>query len=171
MSVMKGLPFMTLACARAVIAAAIVFSVACGAGGTPNDAPRNTAPDDDASRNDAASAIPIALTASADAWNNADLAGHIRPYADSATFMGGNGPIQGRERVGESLAKSFWRDGKPKQRLSFDQITVRPLGDRHALVTGHFLLSGGGEADRQGWFSLTWEKSAAGWQIVHDHSS
>src|SRR5215510_7277671 len=147
---------MTAVCARTLLAACIALTVACGPG---------------ASQNDAAMAIPIALTASADAWNNADLAGHIRPYADAATFMGGNGPIQGRDRVGESLARSFWHDGKPKQRLSFDQITVRPLGESHALVTGHFLLSGGGEADRSGWFSLTWEKSAAGWQIVHDHSS
>ena len=61
--------------------------------------------------------------------------------------------------MGESLAKSFWRDGKPKQTLSFDRIEVRPLGDRHALSTGHFVLTGGGEADRSGWFSLTWEKT------------
>jgi ketosteroid isomerase-like protein len=121
--------------------------------------------------NDATTAIPAGLTASAEAWNNADLPGHIRPYADSATFMGGNGPIQGRDRVGESLARSFWRDGKPKQQLSFDRIEVRPLGDRHALATGHFVLTGGGEADRSGWFSLTWEKTASGWQILHDHSS
>ena len=121
--------------------------------------------------NDAVTAIPVGLKASSDAWNKGDLAGHIRDYADAATFMGGNGPLQGRERVGEALAKSFWRDGKPKQQLSFDRIEVRPLGDRHALVTGHFLLTGGGEADKSGWFSLTYEKSASGLQILHDHSS
>jgi uncharacterized protein (TIGR02246 family) len=109
--------------------------------------------------------------ASTDAWNNADLAGHIGWYVDAATFMGGNGPIQGREVVGKALEKSFWRDGKPRQRLSFDRIEVRPLGDRHALSTGHFLLTGGGEEDRSGWFSLTWEKTETGWRIVHDHSS
>ena len=125
----------------------------------------------DAAQNDATTAIPAALKASSDAWNNADLAGHIHDYADSATFMGGNGPIQGRERVGEALSRSFWRDGKPRQQLSFDRIDVRPLGDRHALVTGHFLLTGGGEADRSGWFSLTYERTAAGWRILHDHSS
>jgi uncharacterized protein (TIGR02246 family) len=124
-----------------------------------------------AAQNDAAAAIPVVLTDSAEAWNNGDLAGHIRPYADAATFMGGDGPIQGRERVGDSLARSFWRDGKPKQKLSFDRVEVRPLGDRHALSTGHFLLTGGGEADRSGWFSLTWEKGESGWQILHDHSS
>ena len=145
----------------AVAGIAISLS-ACGSGNTATQA---------ASANDASTTIPVALKASADAWNNADLAGHIRPYADAATFMGNNGPIQGRERVGESLSRSFWRDGKPKQQLSFDHIDVRPLGDRHALVTGHFLLSGGGEADRSGWFSLTWEKTDAGWKILHDHSS
>ena len=122
-------------------------------------------------QNDATTAIPPALIASAEAWNKADLSGHIGLYTDTATFMGGNGPIQGRDRVGESLAKSFWRDGKPKQTLSFDRIDVRPLGDRHALSTGHFVLTGGGEADRSGWFSLTWEKTSTGWRIIHDHSS
>ena len=122
-------------------------------------------------QNDATTAIPPALMASAEAWNNADLPGHIGLYTDTATFMGGNGPIQGRDRVGDSLAKSFWRDGKPKQTLSFDRIDVRPLGDRHALSTGHFVLTGGGEADRSGWFSLTWEKTSTGWRIIHDHSS
>ena len=140
----------------AVLALAVVVTASC--------APA-------AAQNDAATAIPVTLKASADAWNNADLAGHIRDYADSATFMGGNGPIQGRDTVGAALAKSFWRDGKPKQQLSFDRIEVRPLGDRHALVTGHFLLTGGGEADKSGWFSLTYEKTASGWVIVHDHSS
>lgn len=139
-----------------VLALAVVMTASCGPA---------------AAQNDATTAIPAALKASADAWNDADLPGHIRDYADSATFMGGNGPIQGRDRVGAALAKSFWRDGKPKQQPSFDRIEVRPLGDRHALVTGHFLLTGGGEADKSGWFSLTYEKTTSGWLILHDHSS
>jgi ketosteroid isomerase-like protein len=147
---------------KAVVACLLLSMWACSR--APNDTPAPVV-------NDATTAIPADLMASAEAWNNADLAGHIRAYADSATFMGGNGPIQGRERVGESLARSFWVDGKPKQQLSFDRVEVRPLGDRHALSTGHFVLTGGGEADRSGWFSLTWEKTAAGWQILHDHSS
>jgi uncharacterized protein (TIGR02246 family) len=145
---------LTSACV--VIVACVVLAASCGS---------------TVAQNDASAAIPAALKMSSDAWNNGDLAGHIRDYADAATFMGGNGPIQGRDRVGEALAKSFWRDGKPKQQLSFDRIEVRPLGDRHALVTGHFLLTGGGEADRSGWFSLTYEKTPSGWHILHDHSS
>ena len=140
----------------AVIAACVLVTAACGSA---------------SAQNDEITVIPAALMTSADAWNKADLPGHIGLYTDDATFMGANGPIQGRERVGESLARSFWRDGKPKQKLTFDRIDVRRLGDRHALSTGHFVLSGGGEADKSGWFSLTWEKSGAGWRIIHDHSS
>ena len=139
-----------------VIAACLTLTTACGTV---------------SAQNDAITATPPALMASAEAWNKADLPGHIALYTDNATFMGGNGPIQGRARVGESLAKSFWREGKPIQTLSFDRIEVRPLGDRHALSTGHFVLTGGGEKDRSGWFSLTWEKTSAGWRIIHDHSS
>ena len=139
-----------------VIAACLTLTTACGTV---------------SAQNDAITALPPALMASAEAWNKADLPGHIVLYTDNATFMGGNGPIQGRARVGESLAKSFWREGKPIQTLSFDRIEVRPLGDRHALSTGHFVLTGGGEKDRSGWFSLTWEKTSAGWRIIHDHSS
>src|SRR4026208_1453154 len=90
-----------------------------------------------AAQNDAIPAITPALMASAEAWNNADLPGHIGLYTDTATFMGGNGPIQGRDRVGDSLATPFWRDGQPKQTLSFDRIEVRPPGARPALSTGH----------------------------------
>jgi uncharacterized protein (TIGR02246 family) len=156
---MNSLAFHTRA---AVVACILLTSCACRP--TPTEAPAPPV-------NDAVAAIPAALAASAAAWNAADLAGHIRDYADDATFMGGDGPIQGRERVGEALARSFWQAGKPKQQLSFDRIVVRPMGDRHALATGHFLLTGGGEADKSGWFSLAWEKTEAGWRIVHDHSS
>lgn len=139
-----------------VIVTCVLFTSACGSV---------------SAQDDAMTAIPRALAASAATWNNGDLPGHIGLYTDTATFMTGNGPIQGRDRVGESLVKSFWRDGKPKQVLSFDRIEVRPLGDTHALSTGHFVLTGGGEKDRSGWFSLTWEKTTAGWRIIHDHSS
>lgn len=106
----------------------------------------------------------------ASAWNNANLAGHVAPYADSATFMV-RGPVRGRDRIRASLERSFWREGRPLQQLRFDSLTVRPTGTGHALVTGKFTLYGGGRDDRSGWFSLTYGRTAEGWKILHDHSS
>ena len=28
-----------------------------------------------------------------------------------------------------------------------------------------------GEPERSGWFSTIWERQAAGWRVIHDHSS
>ena len=115
--------------------------------------------------------IRALLEESAAAWNRGDLDGHLADNADSIMFMTGRGPIIGKDKTAEALRRSFFRDGKPVQALRFEQVTVRPLGDRHALVVGRFILSGGGEPERAGWFSTVWERRAEGWQAIHDHSS
>jgi uncharacterized protein (TIGR02246 family) len=113
-----------------------------------------------------------ALTrASAEAWNRGDLKGHLSFYVDTVTFMTRTGPRPGVAAVEEAFTKAYFRDGRPKQTLSFDQVTVRPLGRDAALETGRFLLSGGGEPEQSGWFTLVWVRTAQGWRAVHDHSS
>jgi uncharacterized protein (TIGR02246 family) len=111
------------------------------------------------------------LQSTADAWNNGNLAGHVATYADSAAFMTGRGPMIGREKIEASLRRSFWREGKPVQTLRYEHVSVRALGRDYALMTGRFVLSGGGRADASGWFSLVWERGTKGWQEIHDHSS
>jgi ketosteroid isomerase-like protein len=111
------------------------------------------------------------LEASAVAWNRGDLDGHLADNADSITFMTRNGPLVGKDKTAGALRKSFFRDGRPIQSLRFEQVTVRPLGEAHALVVGRFVLSGGGEAERSGWFSTIWEHRPEGWRVIHDHSS
>jgi ketosteroid isomerase-like protein len=115
--------------------------------------------------------IRAMLDESAAAWNRGDLDGHLADNADSITFMTGRGPITGKAKTADALRRSFFRAGKPVQSLRFEQVTVRPLGSRHALVVGHFILSGGGEADKSGWFSTIWEHRPEGWRVIHDHSS
>ena len=115
--------------------------------------------------------IPGLLQASADAWNAADLDGHVAIYADSARFMTGNGPATGRDRTRALLEQAFWRDGRPIQQLRFERLAVTPLGAEHALVTGRFILEGGGEAEKSGWFSTIWAWNGTRWETIHDHSS
>ena len=80
------------------------------------------------------------------------------------------GPVAGRATIRRSL-EGFWRDGRPVQDLRYEDLSVRPLGPRHALMTGRYVLSGGGRDERTGWFSLVWEERPDGWVILHDHSS
>ena len=111
------------------------------------------------------------LDESATSWNRGDLDGHLADNADSISFMTSKGPIVGKHRTAEALRRSFFRDGKPIQQLRFEQVTIRRLGDGFALVVGRFVLEGGGEPERSGWFSTVWERQRAGWRVIHDHSS
>ena len=111
------------------------------------------------------------LDQSAAAWNRGDLDGHLADNADSISFMTRSGPIVGKSKTADALRHSFFKDGKPIQRLRFEQVTIRRLGDAHALVVGRFILDGGGQPEHSGWFSTIWERQAAGWRVIHDHSS
>jgi uncharacterized protein (TIGR02246 family) len=109
--------------------------------------------------------------ASMDAWNQGDLKGHLAMYTGDMTFMTRNGPRPGVEPLEKSFSEKYFKDGRPKQTLTFDNRTLRRLGPDAALETGRFLLSGGGEPEQSGWFTLIWVRTADGWRVLHDHSS
>jgi ketosteroid isomerase-like protein len=115
--------------------------------------------------------IQTLLDESAASWNRGDLDGHLADNADSISFMTRSGPVVGKSKTADALRRSFFKDGKPIQQLRFEQVTIRRLGAGHALVVGRFILDGGGEPERSGWFSTIWERQAAGWRVIHDHSS
>ncbi len=115
--------------------------------------------------------IRALLDQSAEAWNRGDLDGHLADNADSISFMTGKGPVTGKDTTADILRRAFFRDGRPIQSLRFEQVAIRSLGDRHALVVGRFVLAGGGEPERSGWFSTVWERRPEGWRVIHDHSS
>ena len=115
--------------------------------------------------------IRTELQAIADAWNRNDLDRHVAPYADSATMMGNNGLIWGRPAIRALLERGFWREGKAMQQLRFEDIVIRLVGGNNAaIVTGKFILTGGGRADASGRFSTIWERKNGRWMTVHDHS-
>jgi hypothetical protein len=57
--------------------------------------------------------------------------------------------------------------------LTFTDLEITPLDARFATVTGRFHLARSTAAggDAQGIFSLVFEKTAAGWKIILDHTS
>ena len=116
-------------------------------------------------------AIRVELQAIADAWNAADMDRHVALYADSATMMGSRGLIWGRSAIRAVLERGFWQDGKPLQQLRFEEIVIRLVGGNNAaVVTGKFILTGGGRPDVTGRFSTVWERKNGRWLTVHDHS-
>ena len=110
------------------------------------------------------------LNATAVNWNDGDLDGFIAPYGDSATYMTTDGPIH-RADMRRHYETKYFAAGMKRRTLHFEQLSVRPMGDDYALMTGRYVLEGGTAPPQTGWFTLVWGKTPAGWRILHDHSS
>lgn len=117
------------------------------------------------------SQILAVLNASTDAWNRGSLAGHLAIYDPSVTAMTKQGPRAGVTPIEEAFSRSYFRDGKPKQKLRTEEVAIRMLSAESALMTGRFILSGGEEKEQSGWFTLVWKRTASGWRVIHDHTS
>jgi len=118
----------------------------------------------------AAAQIAAVLDTTAAGWNRGDLSAYLWAYAESTTVMGRGGPEHGVEAVRRQMTAGFWKTGRPLQVLRYDHLDVRLLGPASALVTGRYVLSGGGLPDRAGWFTTVWARTTAGWRMIHDHS-
>ncbi|MBI3209001.1 MAG: nuclear transport factor 2 family protein [Candidatus Solibacter usitatus] len=114
------------------------------------------------------------LTQQTAAWNRGDIEGFMRTYeaSDQTTYAGSGGITKGHSKVLERYQKKY-STRQAMGQLRFSDLSVRFIGPAHAIVTGQFHLqretSAGGPAS--GWFTLVLSKNAAGWKIIHDHTS
>jgi uncharacterized protein (TIGR02246 family) len=114
--------------------------------------------------------IRAVLESTAAGWNEGNLEKYLAAYTETATEMLSDGPKGGRSVIEQTMRNGFWKTGRPLQNLRYEHIEVRMLGKNNALVTGQFILSGGGRPDRSGWFTTVWERTKEGWRMIHDHS-
>lgn len=114
--------------------------------------------------------IRAILDSTSAGWNQGKLEQYLAAYTDTATEMGPNGPRGGRSVIEQTMRGGFWKTGRPLQNLRYEHIDVRMLGKDNALVTGQYVLSGGGKPDRTGWFTTIWARTKEGWRMIHDHS-
>jgi uncharacterized protein (TIGR02246 family) len=115
-------------------------------------------------------AIRAVFDTTAYGWNHGDLSAYLYAYAPSATTMGRTGLVHGPSGIEEQMRSGYWKTGTPAQSLTYDHLEVRPLGRNHALATGQYILTGGGQPQHSGWFSTIWERTPVGWRMIHDHS-
>jgi uncharacterized protein (TIGR02246 family) len=121
-------------------------------------------------KSDGPSQIKAELESTAAGWNAGNLNQYLAAYVPEATEMTGDGPKGGVEEIEKTMKAGFWKSGRPAQILRYENIVVRMLGKNNALVTGQYVLSGGGRPDRKGWFTTVWTKVGKNWRMIHDHS-
>jgi ketosteroid isomerase-like protein len=115
-------------------------------------------------------AIRSTLDMTAEGWNKGDLAQYLSAYVPEATEMLSTGPAGGVEAIEKTMKEGFWKTGRPLQTLRYENVVVRMVGKKGALVTGKFVLTGANRPDRSGWFTTVWTKTKNGWKMIHDHS-
>jgi uncharacterized protein (TIGR02246 family) len=106
-------------------------------------------------------------------WNRGDLGAFAASYKNSPDILFiGSTVRRGYQGMIEGYRKNY-PNKAAMGTLIYSNLEVHPLDERFAAVVGNFHLArtatGGGDAD--GYYSLIFEKTAAGWKIVLDHTS
>jgi uncharacterized protein (TIGR02246 family) len=108
------------------------------------------------------------------AWNRGDLAAFASDYEDSpdTTFIGREVTKGGTQAILDRYRRSY-PDRDAMGKLAFSELEIRTLAPGLALAIGRYELKRTAAAggDTSGRFTLILRKSAAGWKIIHDHSS
>lgn len=121
-------------------------------------------------------AIVAVLKAQVTDWNRGDVRAFMRGYknSDSTTFVSARGVEQGYENILQRYLRSY-PNAAAMGVLRFEGLSVRLLSERHAVVTGQFVLqrraASGEEEQLSGYFTLVFELTPEGWKIILDHTS
>jgi beta-aspartyl-peptidase (threonine type) len=126
-----------------------------------------SAQDDDRAR-----AIRAVLDDQVTAWNQRDLIRFMKGYWDDEklTFFSGNNKTNGWKATLERYQKKYQGEGKEMGKLAFTELSIELLGPDHALIRGRYRLEFQNESPT-GIFTLIMRRTAAGWRIIHDHTS
>lgn len=117
--------------------------------------------------------VRAVLEAQVAAWNRGDIDAFMTAYERSpdTTFVSGDSVTRGWQLVLDRYKRAYGSREKMGT-LAFSELEVKSLGGDAALILGRFQLQRPslGDAPR-GRFTLLLRRRAAGWLIIHDHTS
>ena len=116
-------------------------------------------------------AVRAVIEAQAAAWNRGDVSGYMEGYAkeDAITFISGGDLTRGWQTVHDRYKARY--DTREKMgALAFSELECKPLSEFYMMATGRWQLTRAADTPR-GRFTLVFRRTAAGWRIVHDHTS
>ena len=115
--------------------------------------------------------VRAVLDAQVEAWNRGDIEGFMRGYAQSSetVFVSGDTVTRGWQTVLDRYKKGY--DSREKMGvLTFSDLEINVLSKDAAVVLGSWQLKRANDTPH-GRFTLIFRRTAAGWRIIHDHTS
>jgi ketosteroid isomerase-like protein len=102
------------------------------------------------------------------AWNRGDIEGFMEGYdrSDTTTFVSGDQLITGWQTVLDRYKKQY-SSREQMGMLTFDELTIKPMGPGLALADGRWHLTRAKDAPH-GRFTLLFQRIDNKWRIIHD---
>jgi len=119
----------------------------------------------------AEAAITAAMTDSAAGWSSGDMARFLAIYAEDAVFVTRDGLVRGKAAIAARYERNYGTDAAKRGTLGFRMLGFRPVDGTHQMLWARWTLTYPGGKTDSGMTSLLFERQAAGWKIVSDHSS
>jgi ketosteroid isomerase-like protein len=117
-------------------------------------------------------AVRAVVEAQQAAWNRGDIEGFMQGYAreETTTFVSGDTVTRGWGTVLERY-RTRYQTRERMGRLSFTDLELKPLSPFYIIGIGRWQLTLESGETPHGRFTLLFRRTAAGWRIVHDHTS
>ncbi|MGD8358245.1 MAG: nuclear transport factor 2 family protein [Lysobacterales bacterium] len=116
---------------------------------------------------DTESDITAALDYYAEMWNEGDVEALHGYYNPDFVLVTSAGTIPLPQRLDD--IKALGGSGKDRGELSYYGVTVRPLGDGHAVAWGRARLKFGDGSSIDNQFSTVYVKTPFGWKALLTH--
>jgi ketosteroid isomerase-like protein len=113
---------------------------------------------------DTKSEISLALDYFGEVWSEGDLEAIRGYYHPEFVLITANGPIPLAQRLADF--ESVVREGKDQGALSHSELTVKELGDKHAMAFGHASLKFKDGSALDTWFTTVYVKTPFGWRAI-----
>ena len=117
-------------------------------------------------------AVRAVLETQRQAWNRGDLDGFMAGYArsDELTFTSGGHIQRGFAATQARYRERYGGGAAGMGQLAFEVLAVQAVGADGAVVLGRWRLTATPHAGG-GVFSVVLERQAAGWRVIHDHTT
>ena len=111
--------------------------------------------------------IRVALDYYAELWNEGDVEA-LRGYYGPAFVQISTRGVESMSQRFDDINALSGTGGDPGD-LTYDNLTIQPLGDGHAMAYGQLRLQFKDGSSIETWFSTVYEKTPFGWKAILTH--
>lgn len=108
--------------------------------------------------------IKTALNYFSQVWNEGDLEAIRGYYHSDFVLITKDGVISLRQRLDD--LETITRDGRDRGELETTRVTVKELGEKHAVAYGYSSLKFKDGSAFERWFTTVYEKTPFGWKAI-----